>query len=93
MRTTRDELITVKDLESFKEELKDFLTLLFSHTGKGLLQNEDQFLKSKEVMKLLSCSAGTLHTMRINEKIPAKKIGGVWYYSKNAISKVLNEHE
>lgn len=49
-----------------------------------------QWLKSTEVRKLLSISHGTLQTLRNNGAIPFTKIGGVIYYSRNELDKILS---
>ncbi len=85
-RYYRDQLITINDLEGFKNEL-------FSELKKMLrtitVQPEKRWLKSAEVRKLLSISPGTLQTMRINGTLPYTKVGGVIYYDHEEIEKML----
>ena len=82
----RNQLITITDLEGFKNEL-------FSELKKMMrtitVQPEKRWLKSAEVRKLLSISPGTLQTMRINGTLPYTKLGGVIYYDHEDIEKIL----
>jgi len=50
---------------------------------------EKPWLKSSEVRKLLGVSHGTLQNLRNNGTIPFTKIGGVIYYSRDGIEKML----
>ena len=82
-------IITTDDLREFKLELLDDI--------KELLQNQNghsvkKWLKSKEVMKLLGISPGTLQNLRINGTIPYTKVGGVLYYDYGEIMEVLENN-
>jgi hypothetical protein len=48
-----------------------------------------RWLKSYEVRKLLNISAGTLQTLRNNQKIPFSKMGGMIYYDASEIDRIL----
>ena len=78
------QLITKKDLLNFSnllfEALKD---------AANIKAETPQWLKSSEVRKLLSISAGTLQTLRINGTLPYTKIGGVMYYATADIEQVM----
>ena len=85
-RYYRDQLITINDLEGFKNELfTELKKILRTITA----QPEKRWLKSTEVRKLLSISPGTLQTMRINGTLPYTKLGGVIYYDHEDIEKLL----
>lgn len=82
----RDQLITLRDLQEFKEDL--LLSI------KAIIQNNNpqpakKWLKSYEVKKLLNISKGTLQTFRANGTIPFTKMGGLIYYDADAINKIL----
>ena len=79
------EVITREDLNEFRTLLLSDLKELF----KGKDEQPKQWLKSKEVRKLLTISPGTLQNMRINGTLSYTKIGGIIYYSTNDIDKVL----
>jgi len=79
------EVITREDLNEFRTLLLSDLKELFS----GKKEETKQWLKSKEVRKLLNISPGTLQNMRINGTLSYTKIGGIIYYSTKDIDKVL----
>lgn len=71
------EVITKEDLNEFRLLLlNDFKELLKTNP-----QQTKQWLKSKEVRKLLNISPGTLQTLRINKTLSYTKIGGILYYN------------
>lgn len=51
--------------------------------------NPNTWLKSSEVKKMLGISHGTLQTLRNNGSIPFTKVGGIIYYSRELIEKML----
>ena len=82
---SREQLITVDDLETFKNDLFHKIEeLLNVPTLPG-----KKWLKSLEVRKLLSISPGTLQNLRVNGTLPFTKIGGTVYYDYDDIQKVL----
>lgn len=83
------EIITKQDLEEFRILLlNDIKTIFQSKT-----ETSKQWLKSKEVRKLLNISPGTLQTLRINKTITYTKIGGILYYDNSDIEKLLNRNK
>ncbi|MBN2743956.1 MAG: helix-turn-helix domain-containing protein [Marinilabiliaceae bacterium] len=82
------EIITTEDLRVLKFELIDeFKKIIDNHSG---IQPAKKWLKSKEVLKLLNISAGTLQTLRVNGTLPYAKIGGVIYYDNAEINKIIH---
>lgn len=78
-----------------KEDLNDFRTLLLNDIREilqGKTEQTKQWLKSKEVRKLLNISPGTLQTLRINKTLSYTKIGGIIYYAYKDIEKLLDEN-
>lgn len=84
-----DELLTKKDLEKFKEELFDLLKPL---KDTQVLQQQ-KWLRSKDVRKLLNISAGTLQNMRIAGTLSHNKVGKIIFYKAEDIDKVLSGAE
>jgi excisionase family DNA binding protein len=78
---TPDDIITKKDLETFKEDL-------FALLGKPA---RDQFawLKAVDVRKLLGVSNGTLLNLRVKGELPFSKIGGLYFYKREDIEQML----
>lgn len=83
------EIITKQDLEDFRTLLlNDIREIFHSKT-----EQTKQWLKSKEVRKLLNISPGTLQTLRINKTLSYTKIGGIIYYASKDIEKLLDENK
>ena len=79
-----------------KEDLNEFRILLLSELKELLKVNPQQakqWLKSKEVRKLLNISPGTLQTLRINKTLTYTKIGGILYYDNADIDKLLSTNK
>ncbi len=73
------EVITKEDLQIFRVQLLDDLKRLFANEPSK--EQKTEWLKSREVRKLLNVSPGTLQNLRIAGKLHPTKIGGSWYYS------------
>lgn len=85
---TRDQLVTIGDLEQFKTEL--------TKTIKDLLQGSSRapskpYLKSNEVRKLLNISAGKLLNLRTSGILPYTRLGGVIYYDEKHIHNLFTK--
>ena len=79
-----------------REDLNEFRILLLSDLKELLKVNPQQtkqWLKSGEVRKLLNISPGTLQTLRINKTLTYTKIGGILYYDKTDIDKLLSANK
>jgi hypothetical protein len=76
------EVVTPEDMASFKIELLEEIRKIVR--PQSITQ---EWLKSAEVMKLLSCSAGTLQNLRINGTLPFTKMGGTIYYAYSDVLK------
>lgn len=79
-----------------KDDLNQFKTELFAEISKLLVatpQNKQKWLKSKEVLELLTISPGTLQNLRINGTLTFTKIGGTIYYDQEDINKLLERNK
>lgn len=83
------EVITREDLNEFRSLLLNDIKELL----KPNIQPAKQWLKSKEVLKLLNISPGTLQTLRINKALSYTKIGGILYYNIADIEKLLSANK
>lgn len=81
-RISKDQLVTIEDLEQFKGELTETIKSLLKG---GNNSSSKPWLKSHEVRKLLGISAGKLLSLRTNGTLPFSRIGGVIYYKATDI--------
>ncbi|WP_111672712.1 helix-turn-helix domain-containing protein [Algoriphagus litoralis] len=84
------ELVTLQDLENLKRELLAELKKMLEGYKP---EPERRWLKSADVQKLLGISAGTLQTLRNRAMIPYTRLGGVIYYNREEVKKVLEINE
>jgi hypothetical protein len=87
-------IITPEDLEQFKWDLlSDIKEILETKVNKPVPpQEEKKWIKSHQVQRLLGISPGTLQNLRINGTIPYSKVGGVLFYNKQDIERILEEN-
>ena len=87
-------IITPDDLEQFKWELLDQIKqLLDKKVDKQVPQEQKRlWIKSHQVQRLLGISPGTLQNLRINGTLPYTKVGGVLFYNKEDIEKILENN-
>ena len=83
-------ILTTDDLYEFKLELLDEIKKIIKPQT---LQESKKYLKSAEVMELLSISPGTLQNLRINGTLPYSKIGGIILYEEREIERVMEENK
>lgn len=80
-------LMTKDDFIALKSDLIEEIRRIISP-----VQNDNEWLKSKEVMDLLKCSPGSLQNLRVSGALPFSKIGGTIYYSRKDIMRLLNKN-
>ncbi|MES2588833.1 MAG: helix-turn-helix domain-containing protein [Bacteroidota bacterium] len=87
-------IITAEDLEQFKWELLSDIKDYLDKRGEEKVSapSEIVWLKSHQVQRLLGVSPGTLQTLRLNGTIPYSKVGGVLFYSKPDILRLLDDN-
>lgn len=86
----RDQLITLGDLEAFKNDLIQEIKSLLSTATTAPAK---KWLKSTEVKKLLGISTGTLQNLRMNGSLSYSKVGGIIFYDYHEIAKLLKDNE
>ena len=75
-----------------KSDLDDLVEAIVQRLQSGKeKEKEETWLKSGEVMKMLGCSPGTLQNLRNKGELPFSKIGGILFYEKAAIEKLLRK--
>ena len=83
-------VVTIQDLQEFKEELLQELKDLLKRSAEG---NMKKYVKSSEVIELLKISSGTLQNLRANGTLPYSKVGGIIYYNYEDIQKVMDANK
>lgn len=80
-------MITKEDLQQFRLELLGDIKHLLNKEAQH--SNED-WMRSSQVRKLLSISAGTLQNLRITGNLNPAKIGGIYLYKRSEIMNHLS---
>lgn len=80
-------LISKDEFDSFKSEVLSQLQKLQPSV------NNSEWLRSKDVRKMLNISDSTLQTMRINGTIPSYKLGTSWFYKHDEIIAALEANK
>ena len=83
-----NDLLTRKDLLQFEQSLIDKISELL----KIKKPQEQEWLRSRDVKKLLGISSGTLQSMRIRKVLPFSKLNGSIFYSMEDIQNILNKN-
>lgn len=85
---TQEELLALKEdiIESLEVKLNELLSTN-SQTPEIVL------LKSHQVQRLLGISPGTLQNMRVNRTIPFSKVGGIIFYEKHEILRLIQDNK
>lgn len=88
-------IVTQDDLHALKSDLIAHLDQLKEELlqKKPPLEPDVIFLKSHQVQRMLGISPGTLQTLRTNGTIPFSKVGGVIFYKKHDILKLIEENQ
>ncbi|SMG12909.1 helix-turn-helix domain-containing protein [Sphingobacterium psychroaquaticum] len=83
-------LVTKEDLIVFKAEMLVAIREALTKASEDGLSKK-QWFRSADVRRMLGISPGTLQTLRINGKLPYRKIGGSMFYHASDIEKMLKE--
>ncbi|WP_430811932.1 MULTISPECIES: helix-turn-helix domain-containing protein [unclassified Carboxylicivirga] len=84
------DLITTDDLRQFRKSLLSDIEQILKENIKPKTKT---WLKSNEAKALLEVSNGTLQNLRNNGTLPFTKVGGVIYYNRDDIQKMLLENK
>jgi hypothetical protein len=79
------DILTKNDLEEFKTDLLTELKRLISPPA----SKQVDYLKGREVKKLLKISDSTLQNYRDTGKLKAKKVGGIYFYPRSGIENLF----
>lgn len=79
-------MVTKEDLEDFRIKLLDEIKQVLN------LKDEKSYpksIKTKEVLRILQISPGTLQKLRITGELSYKKVGGNYYYNYKEVKQLL----
>jgi hypothetical protein len=87
-------IITIEDLQQFREDLIREITEIIDRkvTPPVKSENEREWIKSHQVQRLLGISPGTLQNLRVNGTLPYSKFGGVLFYDRKDVMRILEEN-
>ena len=87
-------VLTNEEMQEFKKAMiEEFESILKKHLEKINNEPEVVLLKSHQVQRMLAISPGTLQNMRTNGTLPYSKVGGITYYLKADILKIINDNK
>ena len=88
-----DEPITKADLRQMHLLLiNEIREMINSRETKGNIA-APEWMRSREIRKILNISAGTLQNLRIQGKIRHKKVMGSYYYKRSDLDMLFKEEE
>lgn len=89
-----EEQITKEDLRQFRLLLLNDIEKLIANKKQectAQITEDNEWLRSKSIRKILNISPATLQNMRITGKIEFKKIMGSYYYKKTDVYNLFNK--
>lgn len=74
-----------------KERFEEMIDLVLNRLNQiePIREKENRWLKSNDVKKMLGISHGMLQTLRDQNILPYKKLGGIIFYDRYEINKIL----
>jgi predicted DNA-binding transcriptional regulator AlpA len=84
------ELITTDDLREFRFQLLSDIQEILK---KKKNEEPKKYLKSAQVRKMLGLSPNTLLNLRMNGTLPFSKIGGIVFFDRDDIIKMMKDHQ
>lgn len=85
-------IVTKEDLQEFKSELFEKIENLLGKQPETK-PDEQVWIKSHNVQRMLGISAATLQNLRVNGTMPYSKIGGVIFYDKSEVLALLERNK
>lgn len=81
------DILTSQHLDDLKTEIINEMKTLI-----GCKSTEQEWLKNKDVKKILGCSEGTLNNLRTSGMLPYSKISGTIYIRKSDLNKLFEQN-
>ncbi|MVT07742.1 helix-turn-helix transcriptional regulator [Chitinophaga tropicalis] len=92
-RVTRDQLVTLGDLQQLKMELLEEVAGLLAGHLAGKRQQPKRWMRSEEVKALLGISTGKLFRLRKLGILPYAQIDRVFLYDVSDVDQMLSERK
>ena len=86
-----DEIVTKQDLLDFEKRIKYYIQELRQELN-NVPYEEVEYIRTRDVKKLLKLSDNTLKSLRENGDLPFSFIGKSYYYPKNEILEILKNN-
>lgn len=83
-------ILTTDDLNKFKEDLFIELRQILGKQTKQDTTKQREWLRTKEVCRMIGISLSKLQYMRDNDEIKYTRIGGTIFYNAEEINKLLS---
>ena len=83
-------IVTTDDLKKFKEDLFIELRQILGKQSKQDTTKQREWLRTKEVCRMIGVSLSKLQYMRDNGEIKYTRIGGTIFYNLDEINKLLS---
>ncbi len=83
------EFITKADFYLLKNDIVDEIRKVLQTSP----TEQKEWLKTSDVLSMLSCSPGTLQNLRVNGSLPFSKMGGTIYYLRADVLKMLSTNK
>lgn len=84
-------IVTLDDLIAFKSELIEEIKSIINAQSIG--NSNEIWIKTPQLKKMLKISHGTLQHLRVNGTIPYRKVGGIIFYNKDEINKIIDSNK
>lgn len=82
-------ILTTDDLKQFKEDLFLELRQVLGKQTKQDATKQREWLRTKEVCRMIGVSLSKLQYMRDNNEIKFTRIGGTLFYNADEVNKLL----
>lgn len=85
---------TIDDIKRLLDVQKSEIVIeLAVKLKSGSINHKTQWLRSKDVRRLLNISDGSLRNMRNSGEIPFKKVRGMHFYNEADVRKMMEPNE
>lgn len=84
-----NEILTKKDLQEFENRLQNKIEAMLKDSSK---QKIGEWLRNKDIKKMLGLSDGSVQNLRVNGTLPYTKLGGTYFYRYSDVIFILENN-